>query len=112
MEPRVLLDVTQELQGGGAGGRRDYGPDRGDGVSYRRAGVEGSPRRAHVSQYSEFGPGEADTRRDYQPNESYFSDYRPSQNYQPGSLATQEIDELPAANPNYQKHLNTGFNQY
>jgi hypothetical protein len=101
----VLLDVTEELQGGS--GMRE----RGDGMSYRRGGLEGSPRQ-HVSQYSEFGPGEADTRRDYQPNESYFSDYRPSQNYQPGSLATQDIDELPATNPNYQKHLNTGFDQF
>ncbi|KAG0575993.1 hypothetical protein KC19_5G046800 [Ceratodon purpureus] len=125
-EPRVLLDVTHELQGGNAGIRykdsRDYindpairDRDRDDVMNYRRGGLDGSPRRPlqqHVSQYSEFREGEADVLQDYQPKESYFSDYHPSQNYQPGPLATQEIDQLPVLNPNYKKHINVGPDQF
>lgn len=124
-EPRVLLDVTHELPSGNntrAGIRYDDSRnymddpamrDRDDPMTYRRGtrSLEGSPRRQqqqHVSQYSEFRKGEADILRDYQPKESYFSDYHPSQNYQPGPLATQDMDDFPVTNPNYKKHLSVG----
>lgn len=118
-EPRILLDVTKDLAREGENHGRDnlYPPrsPRGMGAVDPRMPVDprDDPRdyrtqpgypRPHVSQYSEFRSTEADPRV-YQPKDSYFSDYLPSQSYNPGPLATQSLEDQPVTNPNYLKHI-------
>lgn len=95
-EPRILLDVTKvtkDLQ------EIEHQHEMMNGNSY------GRPREHHVPQYSDFRKGEANL-RNYEPKDSYFSDYRPSQNYSPGPLSNQGgYESQPITNPDYVKHI-------